>query len=95
MNKSELVSEIAQKTTLTKTQVKQVVEETFSFISSALSKGEKFQLIGFGSFKVEKRASRKGVNPQTGEKISIPARKVPVFSPGKKLMDSVNNNKGK
>jgi len=95
MNKRELVNSIAKKSTLTKSQVRQVVEETFQHITEALAKGEKFQLIGFGSFTVKRRAARKGTNPRTGERILIEARNAPVFSPGKKLMDAVNrDNKG-
>jgi DNA-binding protein HU-beta len=92
MDKKELIDEISQKTTITKTQIKQVVDETFSFITDAMSRGEKFKIIGFGSFEVVKRAPRLGVNPRTGEKISIKAKKIPVFTPGKKLLDSINKS---
>lgn len=95
MTKNDLVNEISMKTTLTKTQIKQVVDETFLCISKSLARGEKFQIIGFGSFEVVKRAPRNGINPRTGEKIQISGRKVPVFTPGKKLLDSVNSKKSK
>ncbi|MDP8220753.1 MAG: HU family DNA-binding protein, partial [Candidatus Stygibacter frigidus] len=55
----------------------------------ALKKGDKVSLVGFGTFKVAERKARTGVNPSTGKKIKIPARKVPVFKPGKKLKESV------
>jgi len=95
MNKSQLINSISKKTTLTKTQVKQVVDETFKHITDTLSEGEKFQIIGFGSFKVKKRASRRGTNPRTGEKIRIDSKIVPVFSAGKKLLDALNKKKKK
>lgn len=85
MNKSGLVNEISKKSRLTKAQVRQIVDETFEYIAYRLSKGDKFQILGFGTFSVKKRASRDGTNPQTGEKIKIDAKNLPVFTPGKKI----------
>ncbi|MDF7638876.1 HU family DNA-binding protein [Lactobacillus sp. ESL0791] len=88
-NKAELVSEVAAKTKLTKKDVAEVIEATLGSIQDSLAKGEKIQLIGFGTFEVRQRAARKGRNPQTGAEIQIPASKVPAFKPGKALKESV------
>ena len=88
-NKAELVSEVAAKTDLTKKEVAAAVDAIFSSIQEDLAKGEKVQLIGFGTFEVRHRAARKGCNPQTGAEIEIPASKVPAFKPGKALKDAV------
>ena len=88
-NKAELVSEVAAKTDLTKKEVAAAVDAIFSSIQEDLAKGEKVQLIGFGTFEVRHRAARKGRNPQTGAEIEIPASKVPAFKPGKALKDAV------
>ena len=88
-NKAELVSEVAAKTDLTKKEVAAAVDAIFSSIQEDLAKGEKVQLIGFGTFEVRHRAARKGRNPQTGAEIEIPSSKVPAFKPGKALKDAV------
>ncbi|MFK5586008.1 HU family DNA-binding protein [Lactobacillus delbrueckii] len=88
-NKAELVSEVAAKTKLTKKDVSEAVDAVFEAIQEDLAKGEKVQLIGFGTFEVRDRAARKGRNPQTGDEIEIPASKVPAFKPGKALKDAV------
>lgn len=88
-NKAELVSEVAAKTDLTKKDVAAAVDAIFNSIQENLAKGEKVQLIGFGTFEVRNRAARKGRNPQTGKEIEIPASKVPAFKPGKALKDAV------
>lgn len=88
-NKAELVSEVASKTNLTKKEVSTAVEALFGSIQEDLSKGNKVQLIGFGTFEVRHRAARKGRNPQTGDQIEIPASEVPAFKPGKALKDAV------
>lgn len=88
-NKAELVSEVAAKTDLTKKEVAAAVDAIFNSIQEDLAKGEKVQLIGFGTFEVRHRAARKGRNPQTGKEIQIPASKVPAFKPGKALKDAV------
>lgn len=89
MNKKELVDKVTKKAGLKKKDVKKVVDMVFESITDALAKGEKVQLVGFGSFEVRKAASRKGVNPQTKKPITIPARKVPKFKPGKALKEKV------
>lgn len=89
-NKAELVSEVAAKTDLTKKEVAAAVDAIFNSIQEDLAKGEKVQLIGFGTFEVRHRAARKGRNPQTGAEITIPASKSPSFKPGKNFKEAVN-----
>ena len=90
MNKTELIAAIAAKTGETKKIADAVVNAFVEVIEENLAKGEKVQLVGFGSFEVRKRAARKGRNPQTKEEIKIPASKAPVFKAGKALKDLVN-----
>ena len=90
MNKAELVQAIAEKTWATKKASEEFVNAFTGTISDALKKGDKIQLVGFGSFDVRKRAARKGRNPQTNEEIKIPASKAPVFKAGKALKELVN-----
>ncbi|MFD1427772.1 DNA-binding protein HU-beta [Kroppenstedtia sanguinis] len=91
MNKTELISQVAEKTNITKKDATQAVDAVLDTITEALKTGEKVQLIGFGNFEVRERAARKGRNPQTGKEIDIPASKVPAFKPGKALKDDVNH----
>lgn len=88
-NKAELVADVATKTGLTKKEAAAAVDAVFGSIEKDLAKGNKVQLIGFGTFEVRDRAARKGRNPQTGVEIDIPASKVPAFKPGKALKDAV------
>ena len=90
MNKAELIAAIAAKTGETKKSAEESVNAFVSVVTDALTKGEKVQLVGFGSFEVRKRAARKGRNPQTKEEIKIPASKAPVFKAGKQLKELVN-----
>ncbi|MCR5186393.1 MAG: HU family DNA-binding protein [Clostridia bacterium] len=90
MNKAELVAAVAAKTGDTKKNAEEVVNAFVDVVTASLKKGEKVQLVGFGSFEVKKRAARKGRNPQTGEEIKIPASKAPAFKAGKALKDAVN-----
>ena len=90
MNKSELIAAVAAKTGETKKNAEASLDAVIEVITEALSKGDKVQLVGFGSFEVRKRAARKGRNPQTKEEIKIPASKAPVFKAGKALKDVVN-----
>ena len=90
MNKSDLVAAIAAKTGDTKKGAEESLNAFVSVVTDALVKGDKVQLVGFGSFEVRKRAARKGRNPQTKEEIKIPASKAPVFKAGKALKDLVN-----
>ena len=90
MNKAELVAAFAAKTGETKKAAEETVNAFVDVITDALKKGDKVQLVGFGSFEVRKRAARKGRNPQTKEEIKIPASKAPVFKAGKALKTAVN-----
>ena len=85
MNKSDLASEVAKRTKLSKAKAWEVVSATFESIKTSLKKGQKVSLIGFGSFLVRARKARMGRNPKTGEAIQIKARKVPAFSAGTEL----------
>lgn len=91
MNKSDLIAAIAAKTGETKKSAEVSVNAFVEVVTESLVKGDKVQLVGFGSFEVRKRAARKGRNPQTKEEIKIPASKAPVFKAGKALKDLVNN----
>ena len=93
MNKAELVAAVAAKTGDTKKAAEASVDAFVSAVKESLKKGEKVQLVGFGSFEVRKRAARKGRNPQTKQEIKIPASKAPVFKAGKALKNTVNNKK--
>ncbi len=90
MTKAELIEEIAKKTELPRRDVSDVVDHVLETVKSALTHGEKVQLIPFGSFEVRKRKAREGRNPKTGEKLMIAARSVPAFHPGKDLREAVN-----
>jgi len=90
MNKAELIAAIAAKTGETKKSAEETVNAFIDVVTESLVKGDKIQLVGFGSFEVRKRAARKGRNPQTKEEIKIPASKAPVFKAGKALKDLVN-----
>ena len=89
MNKAELIEEVAGQTGLTKRTSGEAVDAVVSAISDCLAGGEKVTLVGFGTFQVTKRKARVGRNPQTGESINIPAKKVPKFVPGKNLKNKV------
>ena len=89
INKSELTKEVSAKTDLKQKDAEKVIDALIESIKDNLAKGEKVQIIGFGSFEVRNRAARKGRNPQTGKTLTIPATKVPAFKPGKALKDAV------
>ncbi len=90
MNKTELVAAIADKAGLTKKDAEAAVKAFTDVVSAQLKKGDKVQLVGFGTFEVSKRAAREGRNPQTGAVMKIPASKAPKFKAGKALKDLVN-----
>ncbi len=89
MNKEELVQEIAKKTKSPQKAVALILGATLETIGKTVSKGKKVTLVGFGTFESRKRAARTGRNPQTGKKIQISAKTVPVFTPGKKFKELV------
>ena len=90
MNKTELVSAIAENAGLTKKDSEKVLKAFVEVVTEELKKGEKVQLVGFGTFEVSERPAREGINPQTKEKIEISASKAPKFKAGKALKDAVN-----
>ena len=89
MNKGDLIKEV-EKFTNTKKEAAAAVDAVFTAITKALKKGVDVTIVGFGTFKVAKRAARTGRNPQTGKEIKIKAKKVPKFTAGKGLKDAVN-----
>ena len=94
MNKAELVAEVAKKTGGTKKDAENAINAFLDTVETALVKGEKVQLIGFGTFETKKRKAREGRNPRKpGETIKIPASKAPTFKAGKALKDAVNKKK--
>ncbi len=90
MNKTELIASVAQKAELTKKDAEKAVKALFDSISEELAKGEKVQVIGFGTFEVRTRQAREGRNPRTSEVIKIQASKSPAFKAGKQLKELVN-----
>lgn len=90
MNKTELVAAIAKQTELSKKDAEKAVKAFTDVVTAELKKGEKIQLVGFGTFEVSKRAAREGRNPQTGKAMKIKASKTPKFKAGKALKDAVN-----
>ncbi|MFO7654264.1 MAG: HU family DNA-binding protein [Candidatus Krumholzibacteriia bacterium] len=95
MNKTELTEQLAKKTGISLKEARQAINALFStapregIIANEVSKGEKVQITGFGTFDIRKRNKRQGRNPQTGEAITIPGGKYPVFTAGKALKDRV------
>lgn len=89
MNKADLASEVARKTKLSKAKALLAVNSALEAIKSSLKKGQRVQLVGFGSFLVKQRKARMGRNPKTGEAIQIKARRVPAFSAGAELKNSL------
>ena len=90
MNKKELITAVAAKTELTKKDTEKVLKAFTDVVAEELKKGEKVQLVGFGTFEVSERAAREGRNPQTGETMKIAASKAPKFKAGKALKDMIN-----
>ena len=90
MNKTELVAAIADKAEIKKVEAEKAVKAFTDVITKALKKGDKVQLVGFGTFEVVKRAAREGRNPQTGKAMKIKASKAPKFKAGKALKDALN-----
>ena len=90
MNKTELVAAISEKTELTKKDSEKALKALIDVVAEELKKGEKVQLVGFGTFEVSERAAREGRNPQTGETMKIEASKAPKFKAGKALKDMVS-----
>ena len=89
MNKGELAGELARKLNLSKVKALETLNATFESIRSTLKKGQKVQLVGFGTFSVKQRKARLGRNPKTGEQIQIKARRVPAFQAGAELKNAL------
>lgn len=89
MNKSQLISDVAEKTGFSKKDSEKAINAIFDAISASLEAGDKVQLVGFGVFDVKERAARMGRNPKTKEEIEIPATRIPSFKAGKALKDAV------
>ena len=89
MTKTELINAVAEKAELTKKDADKAVSAVIDTITESLAKGEKIQLVGFGTFEVRERAAKEGINLATKEKMNIPAKKVPAFKAGKALKDVV------
>lgn len=90
MTKAELVDEVARSTQLTKKHAEIIVNTVFDSIVDSLKAGEKIELRGFGSFRIRHRGPRVGRNPKTGEKVQVPAKRIPYFKPGKDLREMLN-----
>lgn len=90
MNKTELIAAIAEQAELSKKDADKALKAFTDIVAEELKKGEKIQLVGFGTFEVTERAAREGRNPQTNQPMSIPASKAPKFKAGKALKDAVN-----
>ncbi|HIT06610.1 MAG TPA: HU family DNA-binding protein [Candidatus Scybalocola faecipullorum] len=90
MNKAELVAAVAEKAELSKKDSEKLLKAFVDVVTDELIKGEKVQLVGFGTFEVSERPEREGRNPQTGETMKIAASKAPKFKAGKALKDAIN-----
>ena len=89
LNNAELITAMAKRANLTKSESERALDAFLDTLGETLQKGEKIQLVGYGTFEVRERAERTGRNPQTGEEIVIPAAKVPAFKPGAILKELV------
>ncbi len=90
MTKADLVEEVARVTDLTRKDSEVIVDTLFESVIKALRGGDKLEVRGFGSFRVRERNARVGRNPKTGEKVEVPAKRVPYFKPSKELKDLIN-----
>jgi integration host factor subunit beta len=94
MTKADLVEEVARVTELTRKDSEVIVDTLFESVIKALKTGDKLEVRGFGSFRVRQRNARVGRNPKTGEKVEVPAKRVPYFKPSKELKDLINDGTG-
>src|ERR671937_172717 len=91
MTKADLVEEVSRVTELTRKDSEVIVDTLFESVIKALKNGDKLEVRGFGSFRVRQRNARVGRNPKTGEKVEVPAKRVPYFKPSKELKDLIND----
>jgi integration host factor subunit beta len=94
MTRAELVEHVTKVSGLSKKHAEIVVNTVFDSIIEALQADEKIELRGFGSFRIRRRQSRVGRNPKTGERVDVPAKRIPYFKPGKELKELINNDAG-
>lgn len=94
MTKRELVIRVANKLSMTQSDVAKIIEGAFDAISESLASGERWELRDFGVFEVKVRASRIGRNPRTGDQVPVPERRVVTFRPGKKMKEQVSDGEG-
>src|SRR4026207_1135478 len=92
MTKADLVEEVAKVTELTRKDSEVIVDTLFESVIKALRVGDKLEVRGFGSFRVRQRNARVGRNPKTGEKVDVPAKRVPYFKPSKELKDLIHED---
>ncbi len=90
VTKAALVEEVSRAADLTKKHAEVIVDTVFRSIITALHRGEKIELRGFGSFRLRQREPRKGRNPKTGDRVDVPPKRVPYFKPGKELKELIN-----
>ena len=90
MTKAEIVEEVSRMAGLAKKHSEVIEDTVYRSIITALQRGEKIELRGFGSFRLRQREPRKGRNPKTGDKVDVPPKKVPYFKPGKELKELIN-----
>ena len=94
MTRRELIFELRKRSDLPQKEIERIVEGVFKQIILALKRGDKVQIVGFGTFQIRERDKRKVLNPRTGEPMTIPAHKLPTFTAGKAFKQAVNQNKG-
>ena len=90
VTKAALVEEVSRAADLTKKHAEVIVDTVFRSIITALRRGEKIELRGFGSFRLRQREPRKGRNPKTGDRVDVPPKRIPYFKPGKELRELIN-----
>ena len=95
LTKADLIEEVLRVTEVPRRDSETIVETIFESIIQSLQKGEKIEIRGFGSFRTRQRRGRVGRNPKTGEKVEVPAKKIPFFKPSKELKDFVNSQEAK
>ena len=92
MNKNEFIAAVAEQAAMTKSDAAKAIDSFINVITKQLKRGDEVRLVGFGTFKVLKRAASKGRNPRTGESIQIQSSKMPKFRAGKELKEEINNS---
>ena len=91
MTKAQLIDEVARVADLSRKHAELIIDIFFQSIVNALERGEKIELRGFGSFRIRQRNARQGRNPKTGETVSVPAKRIPYFKPGRELKELLNS----